>query len=184
MSPILGIVASGFRSLPNSYESIATAAITSNTASVTFGSIPSTYKHLQIRYFARFTLTTDSGSPSFTFNGDTGSNYTFHQLYSDGSAGVSGNANVSRGAAAQIASDWNTANVFGSGYIDIHDYASTVKAKTIVSLGGWNANGTGLWNMRSALWRDTSAITSINIFPTGSGDWKQYSHFALYGIKG
>lgn len=170
---------------PNSYESIATSVITGNTASVTFSSIPSTYKILQIRYFARFTLTTDTGSPSFQLNGDTNNNYTFKQLYSTSSAaGGGGSTSQSRMSGAQIISDAKSANMFSGGYIDIHDYASTSKAKSIFSLGGWDSNGDGLWNMRSGVWTSTSAVTSITFFPTVSGDFKQYSHFALYGIKG
>jgi hypothetical protein len=169
----------------NSYESIATTALTSTTASVTFNSIPGTYKHLQIRYFARFDLTSDTGSPSFRFNGDTGNNYTFHQIYATASAaGGGGSASQSQNAAGQIASDNVSANVFGSGTIDILDYASTVKYKTMKSFGGWDSNGNGLFNFRSGVWQNSAAITSINIFPTASGSWKQYSHFALYGIKG
>jgi hypothetical protein len=172
-------------STANSYESIATSVITGNTASVTFSSIPGTYKILQIRYFARFTLTSDTGSPSFQLNGDTNNNYTFRQMYSDGSsAGGGGNTSQSRLSGAQIISDNKSSNMFSGGYIDIHDYASTSKAKSIFSLGGWDANGSGLWNMRSGVWTSTSAITSITLFPTASGDFKQYSHFALYGIKG
>jgi hypothetical protein len=35
----------------------------------------------------------------------------------------------------------------------------------------------------SSLWMSTSAITSIKLYPN-TGNWAQYSHFALYGIKG
>ena len=36
------------------YESIGTTVITSDTASVTFSSIPQTYKHLQLRMYIHF----------------------------------------------------------------------------------------------------------------------------------
>ena len=56
------------------FESIATFSPTSGS-SVTFNSIPSTYKHLQIRY----AITTSAYADiRFRINGDTGSNYTYH----------------------------------------------------------------------------------------------------------
>jgi hypothetical protein len=39
--------------LPPSYESIATVNITGNTSTVNFNSIPSTFKHLQLRAICR-----------------------------------------------------------------------------------------------------------------------------------
>ena len=38
---------------------------------------------------------------------------------------------------------------------------------------------------RSCLWRDTSAITSIELKSVGGAyNFVEYSHFALYGIRG
>ncbi len=64
----------------NSYESIATVNVGSSGSSfVEFTSIPSTYKHLQIRANSRYTGYQNSGAAVYLqFNGDTGSNYSLH----------------------------------------------------------------------------------------------------------
>jgi len=48
--------------IPTDFESIATTTLSTNTASVTFSSIPATYTHLQIRATARVVGT---GTPKY-----------------------------------------------------------------------------------------------------------------------
>jgi hypothetical protein len=73
---------------------------------------------------------------------------------------------------------------FGGFIVDILDYTSTNKNKTIRCLCGFDANGSGNLGLVSGLWRNSgSAITSLELFPQ-SGVIAQYSSFALYGIKG
>jgi hypothetical protein len=117
------------------------------------------------------------------FNGDTtGGNYTRHYLYGDGSSAASG-GNVSDGQLS-IGYTSTSANIFGGGVVDVLDYTSTSKNKTIRSLAGYDANGSGLIVLYSGLWSKTpEAITSISIY-AGAGNINQYSQFALYGIKG
>jgi hypothetical protein len=74
------------------------------------------------------------------------------------------------------------ANTFGTFILDILDYKDTNKYKTARSLDGSDANGSGEISLRSGSWRNTAAITSITLTPTGTGI-AQYSSFALYGIK-
>jgi len=165
----------------NSYESIQTVLVGSGgTSSVDFTSIPSTYKHLQIRFITNHASNQDL---YMRFNGDTtGANYTRHYLYGTGSAAAAG-ANVSDGRLS-IGYTSTSANIFGGGVTDVLDYTSTNKNKTIRSLAGFDGNGSGLIVLYSGLWSKTpEAITSISIFPN-SGNINQYSSFALYGIKG
>ena len=117
------------------------------------------------------------------FNGDTtGANYTRHYLYGDGSSAGAG-GNVSDGQLS-IGYTSTSANIFGGGIVDVLDYTSTSKNKTIRSLAGYDANGSGLVVLYSGLWSKTpEAITSISIF-SSSGNLNQNSQFALYGIKG
>lgn len=115
------------------------------------------------------------------FNSDTGSNYSWHVLYGTGaSALAAGGGSNSFMYASNIASA--TSN-FTGGVIDILDYASTSKYKTMRTLGGYDANGSGEIALFSGLWQSTSALTSIKLYPNSSGTYSQYSHFALYGIK-
>ena len=156
-------------------------------ADVTFTNIPSTYSHLQIRVFARGTETSDTVNVTTRVgNGsiDTNSNYAWHQLYGDGSStGASAGTTQSFMYMPQVATDLNSASIYGSVIIDILDYANTNKYKTLRGFGGFDANGSGKVFLRSGLWQSTSAINTVRLYPN-SGNWKQYSQFALYGIKG
>jgi hypothetical protein len=189
VSPILGIWASqnySRYSLPTSFESIATATVGSGGSStITFSSIPSTYTHLQLRGIAR----EKAGSGSLynlmfaTFNSDTGSNYSYHYLRGSGSAAAAGaGASQTSMSFGGIEQGDNTASTFGANVIDILDYANTNKYKTIRSLFGYDANGSGYIVFSSDAWRSTSAVTSITLTPANG--FAQYSTFALYGIKG
>lgn len=182
MSPIIGIIASqNYPRVTNSFESIATVSVgAGGSSSISFSSIPSTYKHLQIRFISN---NASNQNVFLRFNGDTtGANYTRHYLYGDGSSAAAG-GNVSDGQLS-IGYTSTAANIFGGGVVDVLDYTSTSKNKTIRSLAGYDANGSGLVVLYSGLWSKTpEAITSISIY-AGSGNINQYSQFALYGIKG
>ena len=91
------------------------------------------------------------------------------------------------GSSSQTAADYLGLFSDSSSYpavsvIDILDYANTNKYKTVRALHGSDANGSGLIALRSGNWRSTSAITRIDLTPS-SNNFKQYSHFALYGVK-
>lgn len=168
------------------FESIATTVITSDTASVTFSSIPQTYKHLQLRMFAK----TDRGDIDdvtlVQFNGDTAANYSYHNIRGNGTAASSEGFASSSYIYLNFACTGNTGvtNIFASSIVDILDYTNTDKFKTTRSLHGFDANGSGRVYLASGNWRSTSAITSIVLDQQYGTNWKQYSHFALYGIKG
>ena len=98
MSPILESIGSvkgfGWGALVagGSYESIQTVTVgAGGSASVTFSSIPATYKHLQIRGILRSSYSPSNTSMRLTFNSDTGNNYSSHFLMSTGSSVTAGN---------------------------------------------------------------------------------------------
>ena len=168
------------------YESIQTYTVgAGGQATISFTSIASTYKHLQIRYTAHSAgVGADYTLVNLRFNSDSGSNYVYHRLYGNGSS-VSANAATGQTAAVAtwIPDDLTMASSYGVNVIDILDYASTNKYKTIRNLGGFDMNGSGLVGLFSGLWTNTAAISQIDL-TTGSGqNFKQYSSFALYGIK-
>jgi hypothetical protein len=180
--PILGVIASqktGRLFAPSgAYDSIASYTVTSTDASVTFSSIPATYTHLQVRVAAR------AGSDDdlrFRLNGDTGTNYSRHLIFGNGSTTGAG-AGVSS-SVGSVGSINNTANVFSVGVLDILDYTNTNKYTTSRSLNGYDANGSGIIMLYSTAWMNTAAVTSITLFPQSSS-FQQYSSIALYGIKG
>lgn len=186
--PILGIYASANQfQYSTAYESIATVTVgAGGSSTVTFSSIPSGYKHLQIRGIARGDYAVSSPiSCYFRFNSDAGNNYAIHAIYGDGSAVAAYNfTSVSVGYAGIIADAFNGANIFSPFVFDILDYSNTNKYKTTRSLTGYDANGTGQSVLVSSLWQSTSAINSITFGPGAGTNFQQYSSFALYGIKG
>lgn len=173
--------------LPGDYESIATVTVGSGGSStITFSSIPSTFKHLQIRALAR-TATGSTGQDdlTITLNSDTTNNYWWHRFGGQGTGTITGSAGAltsSNQFQELVARDGQNANVFSTFVIDILDYTNTNKYKTMRCLGGNDNNGSGAIVLDSAMWNSTSAISSIS-FTSGSS-FKQYSHFALYGIRG
>ena len=75
MTPILGIMASAaMGSKQSSFESIATVTLSSGSTTIDITSIPSTYKHLQLRILAK-TASTYFDYMYARFNSDAGSNY-------------------------------------------------------------------------------------------------------------
>ena len=172
------------------YESIATVLVGSGGAStLTFSNIPQTYKHLQIRMINRVVGNSGGNTNSnvlIRFNSDTASNYTRHLLYDQGGIGSAGTANNTSIFASAAPNSTNTSGIFGAAVVDILDYANTNKFKTTRALGGYDNNGVAgnRLNLESGVWRDTSAITTILIYPDNTETWAQHSHFALYGIRG
>lgn len=158
------------------YWPIASATGTGSSGTITFSSIPSTYKHLQIRgvyYDGGYNL-------NLQMNGDTGSNYSRHILNGNGTS-VS-----SSGAASQTSIDLGSygadvTNNMSICVIDILDYSSTTKNKTVRALSGFNGSSNQVW-VASGLWMSTSAITSISILDI-YGSYNTNTQFALYGIK-
>lgn len=161
------------------YTLIASTTLGSDTATVTFSSIPGTYTDL--------VLVTDFATDSagtynhyLQFNGDTGSNYSHTVLYGTGSAAASARQS---GTTAIYAGTWGSA--IGTSdreivTIHINDYSNAITNKT--TLARWNSAsvevGTGV-----GLWRNTAAITSILFKGYATTKYKTGSTFKLYGIE-
>lgn len=185
--PIIGAVASSVLKTLNSYDSIQTVYVSSGpSASINFTAIPGTYKHLQIRGIGRVNRAgyVQNGC-QMHFNGDTASNYSFHQLYNvnGSSSGSEGYANTTYANLGELPSANAPANVFGTVLLDILDYANTNKYKVVREYGmNVRSSGNGQQGFNSSMWRNTNAITSISLSEPASS-WVQYTHFALYGIR-
>jgi len=186
--PILGILASSRPAIAADTGAMFPLQVVTvgaaGASSITFSNIPNTYSHLQVRMIARDTRAVTLEGFKVQFNSDTSTNYSDHALYGDGSS-ASAYANVNAGHMSPyaISSANASANVFGVSVIDILDYASTNKYKTIRALTGVDNNGSGALSLTSGNWRNTNAITSITI-GAQVGNLVQYSQFALYGVKG
>jgi hypothetical protein len=183
---LAGIIGSFAPKTPNSYESIATTTVGSGGSStITFSSISSSYQHLQIRVMARGNNANTYDSFYVRFNSDSGNNYTFRSLQSDGATVSSNSISPYSGLrGTELSGNTATANIFGVAIIDIIDFSSTVKYKTGKVLGGVDRNGTGAVTINSGIWANTAAVNSVTIVPVFGTSFLQYSSFALYGMKG
>ena len=185
LNTVLGSLSSGVAASTSSYESIATVTAAGGETSLTFSSIPSTYKHLQIRGIAR--STTSTSSAAIRLNSDTSTNYAAHWLYGDGaSASASGSANRSNiWVQAYYPGSAYSSSMYGATIVDIHDYASSTKNKTIRTFNGLSTNSASdnLVNLVSGVWLNTNAITSVEFYFNGE-TIAAGTTFALYGIKG
>jgi hypothetical protein len=187
MSPlILGIMASSQPGATNSYESIETiTAGAGGSSAITFSTIPSTYKHLQIRGIAQ---TTNNINPpengKMTINGDTGNNYARHWVAGDGASASAAAVSSTGFIEFGFLNGGTTATSYIGFVIDLLDYTNTNKYKTVRLLSGFDKNGSGTIRLASGLWQNTNAITSVSFSSSGVYNLAQYSSFALYGIKG
>lgn len=164
----------------SSYYSIASAAGTGSSGSITFSSIPSTYSHLQIRYFYK---TSGTAALYLRANGDTGSNYSIHEIVGDGSS-VSASGSASQAQARLGSSNGKTDYQACVGIVDLHDYVSTAKYKTLSDYSGTQVQVAGSdVAIRSGMWMSTSAINSLTIY-LSSGNFTTDTVIGLYGIKG
>ena len=182
LNNLTALLDSGAAPAVGDYESLATVtAPAGGSVSIDFTSISSAYSHLQLRGITRNETTNNTFR--LRFNSDSGLNYSRHYLYGDGSSALAaaGSSQTSIGTGV-IATSSNGANIFSAFVIDILDYKNTSKYKTMRSLGGFDANGSGTVGLFSGVWLSTAAITSISLF-SDSGDQNQYSSFALYGVK-
>jgi hypothetical protein len=165
------------------YELISSTILTSTASSVTFSSIPSTYKHLQLRCTVRGINGATFPELRIQLNGDTASNYSYHDLRGTGSAVASSSSSSVAYMRMGSASKTATTSSFYAMVCDILDYGNTSKNKTLRALGGHTSDGYDDIRLASGSWGSTSAVSSINLFPAAN-DFAVGSRFSLYGVKG
>jgi len=190
--PILGTVASQFSSKPfGSFESIQTIYLASSSQlTLTFSSIPATFKHLQLRCSLRSERTNDFGSTfRIRFNGDTGNNTIYNRLQNNGSGAATGFiafpdqfAYIYNGC---ISNQSAPTSFFSPMVIDIYNYSSSSIYKVYDSISGIPHSST---NQRSGkgmgAWASNTPINSLSFTTDDGSNFSQYSHIGLYGIKG
>ena len=158
------------------YSQIATQTLSSNAATVTFSSIPSTYTDLVLVTSIRVTGVT---AINFQVNSDTGNNYSFRYLQGNGSAASSaGFTNTSSIQGFYTTGAPTATSIFGTYIIHFNNYSNTTTNKTFIS----RESGDSTTVSTVGLWRSTSSINSINLYP-GGANFASGSTFSLYGIK-
>lgn len=163
--------------MATTYEPIATQTLGSAAASITFSSIASTYTDLRLVIVPTTSSVTNL---AMRFNNDTAGNYSATQLGGDGGTATStAGVNLTRinwtysGATSITIPNLYTADIFS--------YAGST-FKTVLQSSYQDRNGTGWIENIVSLWRSTTAINSILIFPT-AGTLSIGTTATLYGIK-
>ena len=161
------------------YEPIESFTATGGESSVTFSNIPPDWTDLVVQNSTR-----QNAGPyvqRIRLNGDTGTTYSFTHLYGTGSSAGSGTTPNEPGGpwiAYYGQSDSTTPQITT---IHIMSYANTNVYKTMLTASAGPAYGVERFVQ---LWRNTAAVTSVTILPTGaSPSYTAGSTFSLFGIK-
>lgn len=158
----------------STYTPIYTNTLGSSSSSITISSIPTTYTDLIL-----VIATPSVAGPNCRINvgngsTDTGSNYSFTQLYGDGSSAAS---------LRQSNQTWGYGGVLGANsntIIQFQNYSNTTTNKT------WIARGSAPGAYVDAvvnLWRSTAAINRIQVTSDTAGTYAVGTTLTLYGIK-
>jgi len=167
----------------STYTPIATNTLGSAAASVTFSSISGSYTDLFVMCNGQ-NATQDGWEAGITFNGDTGSNYSFTYVGGNGStASSSRGSNTAFIASAGLASWTTVANSPGIYSFNVMNYSNTTTYKTTIGRNGYGSGSFASTDAVVGLWRNTNAITSITLTVRNSGSFASGSTFTLYGIS-
>ena len=153
---------------------MATVSLSGATSSLTFSSIPATYRDLIVVFLGAGSTDLEG---RIRLNSDTGSNYNYVRMSGSGSAATSTSAtSQTSGFVSAIAKATTTGALQLN--INIMDYSATDKHTTIISRADQAANGTEAFANR---WANTAAVTSVQIL-TSTGNFAAGSTFSLYGV--
>lgn len=157
------------------YTALANITLGSSASSVTFSSIPATYRDLVLAITALHNTTSDVQA-SIQPNSDSGN---ASLVYMDGRS-TSGFSGTDTKIALYYQSGAPANSPMGVN-VQIMDYSATDKHKTFLVRSGHPSFQVSAY---AARWASTSAITSLVIPSLSGGNFQAGSSFALYGIVG
>lgn len=158
--------------MPSTYTPIISTTLSSNQSDVTFSTITGVYTDLVLSISS--IDTTGPQQLNLQLNGNTSTDYSNTRLIGDGSSAAS-----NRGTNETAMNIGFSTTAWGTSIINFMNYSNTTTFKTVLSHSGQGARET---KVTTGLWRQTSAITSIRLFPS-TGSFVAGSTFTLYGIK-
>lgn len=162
--------------MANAMVALATITLGSAASTVTFASIPATYRDLRlVSQVLSLSGTPTAYGSSIRFNSDSGSNYSTIYAYGNG-------ASTGSGSEGGTTLSWGQfPNTGGFDTFEILDYSATDKHKS--TLGRSGSVSASVW-MYANRWASTSAITSITLTSPdlGADTFAAGSTFSLYGI--
>jgi len=161
------------------YEKIATTTLTSTAATITLSSIPATYTDLILAVNIGADV---AGNMQVRLNGDTGANYSTLTLIAYN--------NTVTGSSVYAPLSFMYANVAGalpltvgpaSAILQFNNYSNSTTYKTMLS----RYANVSLPEVDTTVstWRNTAAITSINLSSYSGSVYLVGTRVTLYGIK-
>jgi hypothetical protein len=196
-----GYISAGPSVVPGSFELISTQTFGGDGASVTFSSIPQTYKHLKVIWSVR-SVGTPSENASYVsvrMNGNTGQAYSGYPL-------VDANGNVqntyqegvnpqgdtfSSSLSSAPSSNTNSQDGFNQGYGElwIPNYTGTAFTRRTISTHGAIAPRSPSSYIVSDRFKSGAAISTLTfqVWSPGNNNFANYqsgSTFSLYGYLG
>lgn len=161
--------------MANAMVALATTTLSSAASTLTFSSIPASYRDLQI--VVNLKGTGGNGLVGMRFNSDSGSNYLDVEAYGEGTAAGSSSATrtYTLYSVTSVGTDFNSTTI-----ASVMDYAQVDKHKTtLIKYGNTNPSGVQIVANR---WASTAAITSITFLFTGTDTFAAGTTFSLYGV--
>lgn len=169
--------------MSKTWEKIATSTASNGAGSVSLSGISSSYTDLKV--IGKWAQNATNYNLQFRVNNDTTTNYNWRMMTVGGS----------NNATSTYAIDSNNVNftdtlggiavtsIFATFELDIFDYANTNIFKSFIGKTGVaNQNQGRFGSFTGGLWRDTSAITSLQFIMLSSG-FTGGSIFSVYGLK-
>lgn len=153
------------------YTLIATQTLTTATASVTFSSIPGTFKDLVLEITG---TATSADNAFFRFNSDSNTNYSETLLYGNGTSALSTrDPNYNRGMFGLMGTVQTVI------IANVQSYANANVNKTVLSRASVSNSRV---DATVSLWRSTAAITSFECLMSGT-TFATGTSFKLWGVS-
>lgn len=166
---------------PGAMELITSQTLSVNADTFTLASVPSTYKHLQIRVTARMASTTATDL-RMRVNGLSTTIYTTND-----SLAYTGTTETGQSFTAQtsmvispIQVSTGVASIWTNAVIDLYNYSSTAGRKLFTSQAGYDVFSLYSGGQITL----ATAITSVTLFGTAGQNMLAGSEISIYGIKG
>jgi hypothetical protein len=165
---------------------IGETVLASPAATVTFPSIPQTYRHLELEIVGR----TDAAGTGISginvrFNGDAGANYDWEFVKGGGTTASAGNAlNATSALGGDLPQASALAGSPGVSRMRIPLYSGTAFHKVLYGLESFKTGTTAASSSAQATtswWRSTAAITQIDVIAS-AGNFVAGSYVGLYGV--
>jgi hypothetical protein len=157
------------------YDLIASNVLSSSASSVTFSSIPATYRDLVLVCTG---TTTGNELLYLKLNNDTSTIYNHIFMVGNGSTATSGSQSDRDETPITPNPGWNSSTV-ATTIVQLFDYAQTNKHKS----GLTRSNNAALSVLANAIrYASTSAITEVTVRTVFGNNFASGSSFHLYGI--